>query len=417
MIKCTGGLSAPGIVLKKFLSDGRNKSFHQHIKEDISIHMFRKSGFTLLELIVVMAVIAILVAMGVPRFIGYQKDANVTAMQVDTGLLEQAAIHSSLASDDDVWPVGNVYSPESDVLAIIDNVLLRKGSSVLSSALLSAGVFRELDNDELSTYIRSTRNTVDSYFIIDSVNVVPGYLNELEGLVFSKDIFEDRKGRLWSGLYCMEDTSNVFVDDFSSYPFNAEPAKWLVMDMFDHSWEYDASAKCIRTPVMNAVSRTQPLVPLSLAGDPFLMNQRNIDIYLDVSFDGKRGILVVPFGIQEIDNGYSGYNFEITPESISLGEKFDYKNGEYLPVPIMENGLYSFDGSARLSVRLSINGNNMRARVWPEGAEEPNEWHIDIPSDEFIEPGLVGLVGAYSLFGEDGDESQVTVNHVCFKFY
>ena len=165
----------------------------------------KRSGFTLLELIVVMAVISILLAIGIPNYVSYTKDAAVSTMQVDAGLLEQAAIHSALVCGDNSWPVSGVYEPDDSVLAIIENVLRRKGASVQAFSLRSAGIFRELSEAELSPYIRSVNNPLSEYFIVDFADGIVGYSNELRGMVFSKRVFEDRDGVFWSGMWCIED--------------------------------------------------------------------------------------------------------------------------------------------------------------------------------------------------------------------
>ena len=162
-----------------------------------------------MELIVVMAVLSILVAMGVPRFIGYTKDADVTAMKVDAGMLEQVSLQHMLVNGD-AWPVGAECSfIDPEVLAIVENVLRRRGSLASVSELAAAGAFCELDEAALSLYVRSTANSLSDYFIVNRVDGVDGYANELEGFVFSKEVFEDRSGVKWSGLYCLEATVNL----------------------------------------------------------------------------------------------------------------------------------------------------------------------------------------------------------------
>lgn len=49
-------------------------------------------GFTLIELIVVIAVLGILVLLAAPQFLGHTKDANVAAMQADTKVLSNSAL-------------------------------------------------------------------------------------------------------------------------------------------------------------------------------------------------------------------------------------------------------------------------------------------------------------------------------------
>ena len=163
-----------------------------------------RRGFTLLELIVVMAVISILVAMGVPRFVGYTKDAKVEAMKADARVLEDACMRYQL--EHDAWPIGAECGLiDSEVLAIVENVLRRRGSLASASELAAAGAFCELDEAALSLYVRSTANSLSDYFIVNRVDGVDGYANELEGFVFSKEVFEDRSGVKWSGLYCEEE--------------------------------------------------------------------------------------------------------------------------------------------------------------------------------------------------------------------
>lgn len=60
-------------------------------------------GFTLIELIVVMAIIAILVLLAAPSFLNYTKDAKVTAMKQDTKILEDSAEIYHI--DKGEWPV------------------------------------------------------------------------------------------------------------------------------------------------------------------------------------------------------------------------------------------------------------------------------------------------------------------------
>jgi general secretion pathway protein G len=152
--------------------------------------LFRKirnrKGFTIIELIVVMGVLAILVAMGVPRYLGYTKDAAVTAMKADSKLLEQAAYQYAL-NNDDVWPAGTAIDLATTT-DIADEV-----KTFLSNSGITGDVY-EIDETLVAPYIRSTKNPISSYFIITA----PG---DFEGVVMSKNALPDSKGDLFSGLY------------------------------------------------------------------------------------------------------------------------------------------------------------------------------------------------------------------------
>lgn len=61
-------------------------------------------GFTLIELIVVIAVIGILVLLAAPKFLGYTRDAKVAALQSDVKTLSNAVLLYNIESEDDRWP-------------------------------------------------------------------------------------------------------------------------------------------------------------------------------------------------------------------------------------------------------------------------------------------------------------------------
>ena len=101
-----------------------------------------KKGFTLIELIVVIAVLGILVLLAAPKFLGYTKDANVAALQADAKTLSNAAIVEYVDSEKSgtaVWPVDSATTAEEITIgtetikvqafdeSIMDNVNSLKG--------------------------------------------------------------------------------------------------------------------------------------------------------------------------------------------------------------------------------------------------------------------------------------------------
>ena len=141
-----------------------------------------KKGFTLLELIVVMAVLAILVAMGVPRFLGYTKEARVTAMKADAGIIERACMQYALMSETgEDWPKGTE----------IDLDTTEDLNGDLADLLADCTVY-EIDEEAVSKFIRSTSNEIK-----DFVLVVDG---EYEGEVFHKEGISDKEGKVHFGV-------------------------------------------------------------------------------------------------------------------------------------------------------------------------------------------------------------------------
>lgn len=107
-----------------------------------------KKGFTLVELIVVMAVLAIISAIAVPRFLGVQKQAKLDA-DYATGAMIAKAAELYEAKVDDV--------PES----------------ITANVLLGAGYINgiEFKSDEFNTY---TAETINIKFGNGVVNVYAG---------------------------------------------------------------------------------------------------------------------------------------------------------------------------------------------------------------------------------------------------
>ena len=133
--------------------------------------MKNNEGFTLIELIVVMAIIAILVLLAAPRFLGYTKDAQATAVQQDTKVLTNASQMYAIDHEDN-WPVAE---GEADQTVIVDGVTY-KGKALDEAALLE-------------NYVKSTKNPMASYFLITE-----GAEQNQEGEVVKLESVENKEG-------------------------------------------------------------------------------------------------------------------------------------------------------------------------------------------------------------------------------
>lgn len=108
-------------------------------------------GFTLIEMLVVVAIIGILVLLAVPRYVGYTKDANVATMQADVRVLESAALVSSI--DEEGWPV------TGDPITTGDAVTFVKGEDPVSEV-------KAIDKAAIEDHYQSLKNNVAEYGII-----------------------------------------------------------------------------------------------------------------------------------------------------------------------------------------------------------------------------------------------------------
>ena len=130
-----------------------------------------KRGFTLIELIVVMAIIGILVMLAAPRFLGYTRDAEVAAMKADAKVLSNAALIYNI-EEEGVWPV-----TEEEVTDLPEGV---------------TGTAKKLDEKELNKHIKNLKNNIGEYVLI-----IDG---DYEGEVIHIKGLEDRDGDTWHGV-------------------------------------------------------------------------------------------------------------------------------------------------------------------------------------------------------------------------
>jgi len=153
-----------------------------------------KKGFTLIELIVVIAILGILVLLAAPKFLGYTKNAKVATMQADVKTLSNAALIYNI--EEEAWPVSDETviatieqgAEEFDVVAIdesklSDQVQSLKGKYEEYGIVIDKDnpregeIFRigEYDKDEDKVIINTEKAAVtgkngDKHFGIDLVD-------------------------------------------------------------------------------------------------------------------------------------------------------------------------------------------------------------------------------------------------------
>ena len=126
----------------------------------------KKKGFTIVELVIVIAVIGILSAILIPTFTHLVKNANDTKLQADLRNAYTAYVDAQAEHVGDVGATGGLYS--------IEDVVFKKGDTYY---VYSNGVYSEGNaSDASSTRIQyNTDTTNDSPTITYDVNTFNGF--------------------------------------------------------------------------------------------------------------------------------------------------------------------------------------------------------------------------------------------------
>ena len=110
-----------------------------------------KKGFTLIELIVVIAILGILVLLAAPRFLGYTKDAKVATMQADAKVLANAALIYNIEHEGE-WPVEDE--------TVVATITQGEGEGAKEINVVA------LDKEKLSDHVQSLKGEFTDYGIV-----------------------------------------------------------------------------------------------------------------------------------------------------------------------------------------------------------------------------------------------------------
>jgi len=122
----------------------------------------KKKGFTIIELIVVMAIIGVLVLLAVPKFMNHTQQARLTQIKSDTKQLENASERYYMDKND--WPrISDIPYTSAQITTFAQEVTDKTGQVV---TLDSSGSYYDVDYTKLQQYIQKQKN--DIHYIIQN---------------------------------------------------------------------------------------------------------------------------------------------------------------------------------------------------------------------------------------------------------
>lgn len=144
------------------------------------------SGFTLIELLVVITVLAILVLIGMPRFLGQAEKAKIAHIQNDVAVIEKVSAKKMTLDDTwDTWPTSGSFE-------IVDGV---PSSADISKALANDELYGKVgainEPQEIDKYLKGSRvyKRVPSELVNDTGSKLHGafYIDKNGNALYIKD--------------------------------------------------------------------------------------------------------------------------------------------------------------------------------------------------------------------------------------
>ena len=114
LIKHKSGCAPLGKRTRGVLSAIQGKRFEDELK----LHSKKQSGFTLIELMIVVAIIGILAAIAVPNFIAYRNKSRVAAAVGSAGSIRDVMASYAADSAGNLFPLNHEITSWDDLVAL-----------------------------------------------------------------------------------------------------------------------------------------------------------------------------------------------------------------------------------------------------------------------------------------------------------
>lgn len=242
-------------------------------------------AFTLIELIVVMAIIAILVLLATPSFLNYTKDAKVTAMKQDTKVLADAA--EIYHAENNEWPVSQAITEHN--IGGVDELYT-------------------LDKLKLRDSIKNIKEDYDDYGLVIS--------GKNEGQIFHINGQENKDGEI---IYSHDGTKAIDMSEEEASKY------YSFKKLSDGGYEINGFSEDIKKHTQNKKTPSKLILPTTIDGHNVVRIGRNsFSRYRDENDIEPIKEVTLPERLTEI--GYAAFR-ENQLESISIPETVDVIKG------------------------------------------------------------------------------------------
>lgn len=287
-----------------------------------------RKGFTVIELIVVIAVIAILVGVGLQRFTGYTEETKITKLLHDGRLLEDAVQRYYMDHGD--WPRLN-DEPVNDLVKRPDVIILNANGN--SETFDEEVNFYKLDMEPLTKYVR-IKSEAENYILQNPVGSV--YTLDPKTNPFMKEYLEQPPvlDDQWSDI----GPSTLIAGDMNAGYFGLVPASEFITGK--------ELSSIIGLTAGSLIYSDTPWMKMALDGEILFVPQKPIRNGISWSQINARGAV---FGTGPSENiSIQGYSFKarllkgatVNPvDNLSVPTSTHGSEWNRLMYPIHENAL------------------------------------------------------------------------------
>ncbi len=201
----------------------------------------REGGFTLIEIVVILAVIAIIAAAMVPRISGIMDDAKISRAGSEVQTIGMGILRFN--ANTGKWPARDSSGSDNAITALISGTALLPVPSPNYTADYSDGIFLNSSNDYFDNHLKNNSPGGSGTYPADGINRWNGpYLQQVTadpwGNAYICNIISAYSNDLDTNLYCyvisagpdgtIQTNGQVQSDDVATHAIGGDDVAFLI---------------------------------------------------------------------------------------------------------------------------------------------------------------------------------------------